>query len=103
MAAGNVECDRVLLADVLAVRLAARAVEDDHAGGSGEAYEEIVLAALVVVQPANDPSAGEGDVRLQGRLRQRALASDLREPAALVLETPHREAKDSLDHWWFAP
>ena len=62
--AGDVDRDRVLVADVLSERLAGRAVEDDDARRSLEAREQVVLAALVVVQAADRPLARERDVRL---------------------------------------
>src|SRR6185437_792906 len=52
-----------------------------------QAHEEVVLPALVVVQPANRPLAREGDVRLPDRLRQKTRTGDLGQPATLVLET----------------
>jgi hypothetical protein len=48
--AGNVDGDRVVVADVLAERLAGLEVEHDDASRPLEAREDIVLAALVVVQ-----------------------------------------------------
>src|SRR3989440_7977329 len=73
---GDVERDRVLVADVEAERLAGPAVEDDHPGHALKAGEEIVLAALVVVQPPDHALARERDVGLPRRLRQLALAPD---------------------------
>ena len=58
-----------------------------------EAGEEVVLAALVVVEPADHPGPRERDVRLRHRLRQRAVAAKLAEPAALVLEQAERDAE----------
>ena len=49
---GNVDPHGVVVADVLAERLAGLTVEDDHAGHPLQAREEIVLAPLVVVQAA---------------------------------------------------
>ena len=74
------------------------AVEHDDARRALQADEEVVLAALVVVEAANDALTGEGDVRLPRRLRQQALAAELREPAALVLEEPQRDAEQAVDH-----
>ena len=54
VSAGHVDGGGVRLADVEAERLAAGPVEDDDASHAGEASEEVVLAALVVVQPADD-------------------------------------------------
>ena len=79
-------------------RLAGAAVEHDDARHPLQADEEIVLAALVVVEAADHALAREGDVRLPRRLRQEALAPELREPAALVLEEPQRDPDQALDH-----
>ena len=49
------------------------AFEDDDAGHALEAAEEIVLAALVVVEAADHAGAREGEVRLAGRPRERRL------------------------------
>ena len=73
-------------------------VEHDDARRALQADEEVVLAALVVVEAADDALPGEGDVRLPRRLRQEALAADLREPAALVLEEPQRDPDQAVDH-----
>ena len=75
-----------------------RDVEDDDAGHALQAGEEVVLAALVVVEPANHAPARERDIRLPGRLRQQALPAQLDEPAALVLEPAERDALQPLDH-----
>ena len=74
------------------------AVEHDDARRALEADEQVVLPALVVVQPADDAAAREGDVRLARRLRQQALAAQLDEPAALVLEPLQREPEQPVDH-----
>ena len=66
--------DRVVVADVARERLARLAVEDDDAGRPLRQHEEVVLAALVVVQPADHARRGERHVRLPRRLRQHALA-----------------------------
>ena len=69
------------------------AVEHDDARCPLDADEEVVLAALVVVQAADRAGAREGQVRLPRRLRQQALAPELDEPAALVLEAAQRDAE----------
>jgi len=51
---GDVDRDRVLLADVLVEGLTRRAVEHDDASRAAEARKEVVLAPLVVGQPADD-------------------------------------------------
>ena len=79
------------------------AVEHDDARRSLQAGEEVVLAALVKVEAADDALARERDVRLHGRLRQDALASQLAEPAALVLEPLQRDPHDPLDAHLFTP
>ena len=76
--AGDVDRGRVVVADVLGERLAGRPVEDDDAGRSLEADEEVVLAALVVVQAADHAPAREAQVRLARRLREQRLAPELR-------------------------
>src|SRR5262245_39127643 len=104
VAAGDVEGNRVLVPDVLGERLPGLAVEHDDASSAAQTAEEVGLAALVVVEAADHARAREGDVRLPGRLRQCALAANLHQPAALVLEAAQREADDPLDHQsWFAP
>ena len=74
------------------------AVEDDDARRPLQADEEVVLSALVVVEPADRAAARERDVRLPRRLRQQALAAQLDEPAALVLEPLQRDAEQAVDH-----
>ena len=96
--AGDVDRDRVVVADVLGEGLAGRSVEHDDARRSLQAGEEVVLAALVVVKAADDALARERDVRLARRLRQQALAPELHEPAALVLEQAQRDADQAFDH-----
>src|SRR5215471_3517960 len=96
--AGDVDRDRVLVADVLVKRLAARAVEDDDANRSGEADEEVVLPTLVVVEAADDTPPRTGEVQLPQRLREGARARDLREPAALVGVALERETTEPVDH-----
>ena len=68
-----------------------------------EADEEIVLAALVVVQAADHALARERDVRLAHRLRQLRRAHQLHEPAALVVVALQRDARDRNGHGLFAP
>ena len=63
--ARDVDGDRVVVADVLGERLAGLAVEDDDARHALQADEEVVLAALVVVEAADHAAAREGDVRLR--------------------------------------
>ena len=76
--AGDVDRDRVVVADVLGERLAACvAVEHDDAHHSREADEEVVLAALVVVEAADHARARTREVHLPDRLRQRARAREL--------------------------
>ena len=55
--AGNVDRKGVVVADVLGEDLAALAVEHDDANHPLETDEEIVLAALVVMQPADNAFA----------------------------------------------
>ncbi len=76
------------------------AIEDDDADHAGEADEEVVLAALVVVEPPDDALARARQVRLRDRLRQRARARELREPAAVVLVPRELEPPQPLDHWF---
>ena len=89
--AGDVDGDRILVADVLGERLAALAIEHDHASHPLQAGEEVVLPALVEVQPANHTLTGERDVRLPPRFRKPRRPGELDEPAALVLEPPERD------------
>ena len=49
----DVDRDRILVTDVLGERLAALAVEHDDACRPLQADEQVVLAALVVVEAAN--------------------------------------------------
>src|SRR5204863_8148162 len=83
--------DGVVVADVLAERLARLAVEDDDAHHALEADEEIVLPALVIVQAADHALARAREVRLPDRLGQRARANELCEPAAPVLVPGERK------------
>ena len=57
MTARDVQRDRVVVPDVLGEDLARRAVEDDDASRATKACEEVVLPALVVVQPADNTGA----------------------------------------------
>ncbi len=98
VAAGDVDRDRVVVADVLGVRLAALPVEHDDARHPLQADEEVILAALVVMETPEDALAREREVGLSRLLRQQRLAPDLREPAALVLETAQRDPKQAVDH-----
>ncbi len=95
--------DRIVVADVDAHRLAAVAVEDDDTRRSGEAREEVGLAALVIVEPANYAGPREGDVGLAGRGGESAVAAELIDPAALVAVQLERDQLDAVDHPWFAP
>jgi hypothetical protein len=92
--ARDVERDRVVLADVLREGLAGLAVEHDDAHHPLQAEEEVVLAALVVVQRADHARAREREVRLADRLRQPARAHQLHEPAALVLMSTEGDPRD---------
>src|SRR3954465_4150893 len=84
--ARHVDRSEVAVPDVLGEGLARLTVERHDASLALQAHEEVVLPALVVMQPANRPPAREGDVRLPDRLRQEARTRDLRQPATLVLE-----------------
>src|SRR5581483_7845924 len=94
VAAGDVDCDGIVVADVLDVHVAALPVEDDDADGSLQTDEEVVLAALVVVQTADHALPRPREVHLLDRLRQPGLARELREPAAAVLVALERETVD---------
>ena len=83
---GNPDRHRVVVADVDREGLAGLAIEHDHTSDPVERCEEIVLAPLVVVEAADHSLAREGDVGLPGRRGQRALAPELHEPAAVILE-----------------
>jgi hypothetical protein len=63
-----------------------------------DASEQVVLPALVEVQAANHALPRERDVRLHGRLRQRALTPELHEPPSLVVEAAKRDPDEALDH-----
>src|SRR5581483_6271387 len=91
--AGDIDRGGIRVADVLGEGLAGRAVENDDAHGPGEADEEIVLAALVVMEPANDAPARAREIHLTDRLRERARTGELGEPAPLVL--PPGQGDDS--------
>ena len=96
--AGDPDRDGILVADVLGEGLAAAAVEHDDAGHSAQAREQVVLPALVVMEPSDHALPREGDVRLPRGGRQQALTPQLHEPAALVLVPPKRNHLDALDH-----
>src|SRR5205823_6251407 len=98
---GNVDRNRIVVADVLGERLATLTVEDDDAHHPRQAGEEVVLAALVVVQSADDARPRPGHVRLADRLRQLARAGELGKPAAAVLVPADREPLD--DQTLFTP
>ena len=98
VASWDVDRHRILVADVLGERLAGLPVEHDDACHPLQADEEIVLATLVVVEAPNHALARERDVRLPRRLRQHALAPELHEPAALVLEALQRDPQQAIDH-----
>src|SRR5262249_5631656 len=100
---GDPDGDRIVVADVDGHRLTALAVENNDTRRPGQAREEVGLTALVVVEPADDARAREGDVRLMGRSRQGAVTAKLVEPAALVAVPLEREQPDAVDHAWFAP
>src|SRR5213082_3468474 len=94
----DVDGDGILVADVLGERLAGCAVEHDDAHHAAEAHEDVVLPALVVVQPTDDALARIREVRLAKRLRERALTGELAEPTALVLVPDELEALQAGDH-----
>ena len=96
--ARHVDGDPVVVPDILRERLARHPVEDDDAHHSGEADEEVVLSALVVMEAAQDALARVREIHLPDRLRQHARASELREPATVVGVPLEREAAQSLDH-----
>ena len=100
---GDVDRDGIGLADVLAERRPGLAVEHDDAGGAAQGDEEVVLAALVEVQSADHARARERDVRLRHPLRERAVATKLAEPAALVLDDGERDPLDAWDAHPLAP
>src|SRR5207244_3888175 len=96
VASGDVDGDRILVADVLGERLAALAIEHDDPHHPLQADEEVVLAALVIVEAADHALARPREIRLPDRLREPADACKLRKPAALVLVPRQRKAFD--DH-----
>ena len=96
--AGDVDRDRVLVADVLGERLAGGAVEHDDAHHPLEADEEVVLAALVIVEAADHAAARAREVGLPDRLGQSARARELGEPAALVGVPRELEPPQAVDH-----
>ena len=81
----HVDRDGVVVTDVLGERLPGRQVQDDDAHHSRETDEDVVLAELVVVEPAHDAAPRVREVDLPDRLRQRARARELAKPAALVV------------------
>ncbi len=99
----DVDRDQVVVADVLREGLAGLAIEHHNAGGPLQAREEVVLAALVIVQTANHALAREREVRLHGALGQAAVPAELAEPAPLVLEAAKRDDLDARDHCLLAP
>ena len=68
--AGDIQRDRIVVADVLAEGLPALAVEHDDAHHPVNAGEEVVLPALVIMQRADHALAREHEIRLPHRLRQ---------------------------------
>src|SRR5579864_1094408 len=76
--AGNVDRCEVVVADILAERLAGLAVQRDHTRVAAETDEQIVLTALVVVKTANRSFPRERDVRLPYRLRESTELGELR-------------------------
>src|SRR5581483_4535728 len=99
----DVDGDRVPVADVLRGRLARLRVEHDDASRPGQAHEEVVLPPFVEVEPSDDAAAREREVRLARALGEPALAVELHEPPALVLEPAKRDPRDAVDHGRFAP
>lgn len=65
----DVDRDRVFVADVFCERLGRLAVQHDDAHHPLHAREEIVLAALVVVEATDGPLAREDEIGLAHRLR----------------------------------
>jgi len=98
VATWDVERDGVLVADVLGERLARFAIEHDDACRPFEAHEEIVLSALVVMEPPDHALPRVREVGLPGLLREQTLAPDLEEPAALVLDPAKRDPLEAGDH-----
>jgi hypothetical protein len=94
----HVDGDRVVLTDVGAENLTARAVEHDDASGAEEASEEVVLAALVVMEATNHALTREGDIRLHSRFSHPALAPHLEKPPALIASVRERNELEPLDH-----
>ena len=95
---GHVERNRIVVADVLGESLAGGAVEHDDARHPLQADEQVVLAPLVIVEAADHTAMREVDVRLAGLLGQHALAAQLDEPAALVVEALQRDPEQAVDH-----
>jgi len=102
VATGDVDADGVLVADVLAERLAALEIEDDDPSRPLHADEKIILAAFVVMKAPDHALPRERDVRLPHRPLEPARPVDLDEPAALVLEPPERDPAHAF-HQRFAP
>ena len=99
----DVDRDRVVVADVEREGLTCLAVQHDDSRRPLETGEEVVLPALVVMQAADDPFPREGEVGLDGPLRQPALTPELHEPAPLVFEPAQRNDFDPFDHGLLAP
>src|SRR5207247_2200381 len=72
-------------------------VEDDDAHHALHTDEEVVLAALVVMEAADHALPREDEVRLPDRLQQERGAHQLHEPAAPVLEPSQRDQPDAVD------
>ena len=97
--AGDVDGDRVVVADVLGERLAGLAVEDDDARHPLQAREEVVLAALVVVEAADHALRARSETFVwRIGFGSATRAAELAEPAALVLEALQRDHSDAVDH-----
>src|SRR4029079_3317209 len=89
--------------DVLGEGLPGLAVEDDDPCHSLQADEQVVLTAFLDVEAADTHVARASEVRLHHPAWERAVATELAEPAPLVLEPPQWEAQDALDAHPFAP
>src|SRR5262249_38287918 len=95
---------RVVVPDVDRERLAAVAIEHDHANHAAQAREEVALAALVVVQPADHALPRPDEVRLPDLLaRQRRRPHQLDEPSPVVVVPAEREQLDALDQVLLTP
>src|SRR3954468_8629524 len=84
VAAGDVDRNRVVVTDVFRERLPGRSIEHHHAHYPGETDEEIVLAALVIVEATDHTAAGSREVQLPDRLRQGARTGGLGETTAVA-------------------